>query len=200
VSKKIVGLTGYAGSGKSSTAYILEKIAPGNFFTLHLADKLKDEAARFYNIPVDTFYSTTKKDKALSMPVEPQDEISYSICRAVGAKAYFTPRDLLVAYGAFRRFYHPEYWVEEVMGKWEGPEILLVPDIRYKNEYNILRDLGGKLVRVVKVGHERKRDDASEKEQESFHEDWTIIAQEGLEILEGKINQIDLATRIMESF
>jgi len=198
--KKIIGLTGYHGSGKTSVANILNEYFPGNFMIIHLADKLKEEASDFFNIPRDVFYSPTKKDKVLSLPVEPADRISHAICDGIGANRYFTPRDLLVAYGAFRRFYRPTYWLDEVIGKWEGNEILLVPDIRYRNEYNYLRDIGGKLIRVERTDIKRRRNDPSETEQESFSPDWLVISPPGLDKLEDTMADIELPEKIFKEF
>lgn len=192
--KRIVGITGYAGAGKTSLANILRERNPKKFIVEHLADRLKEEASEFYGISKEAFYSTSKKDKPLSIAVEPQDRISAAMCDSINAYGYFTPRDLLVLYGAFRRVYCPTYWLDVVMGSWADntDKILLIPDIRYRNEWEYLKSLNGLLIRVAKQGNLRKREDASEQEQELFDEDVSISVPEGVDYLREAVKNLKL--------
>lgn len=199
---KLVGIYGYAGSGKTSTADILLNMAPNKFVVKHLADALKQEASKFYEIPIDTFYSTTKKDKKLSLAVITSDNIVSAICNAIGAREYFSPRDLLVAYGSFRRLTDNNYWVKNVMDMElslnDLGKTILIPDIRYSNEFDELKSRGGVLVRVNRHGYGRRREDDSEKQQEQFKADYSITAADGLSHLTHSIIETKLLEELLK--
>jgi hypothetical protein len=197
---KFIGLYGYHGAGKSSVAAILNEKFPTYFTVRHLADALKDEAEEFYGLPKEIFYSVTKKDKRLSLPVAPTDRTSAAICDAIGASDYFTPRDLLIAYGAFRRFYKEDYWIQKVMNANYGDKIVLIPDVRFINEVTEIKGRKGLLIQVIKEGNDCKRTDDSEVQQKNFNPDLVIKAPEGMQLLKKEVdrNTIQLLDMINE--
>lgn len=200
----IVGIYGFAGSGKTSLANILKQLFPCKFAVNHLADQLKREAAEYYGIPIETFYSHTKKDKRLSIPVAPTDRTTNAIITAVGASEYFTPRDLLIAYGAFRRFYYEDYWIDKLLKEYSkcfepnDKTILLIPDVRFQNEVLEIKSRGGLLIQVVRDGLGCKREDDSEVQQKDFVPDIVIKSKSGLDNLEKAVKEH--ASKIFEYF
>ena len=62
-------------------------------------------------------------------------------------------RDLLIAYGQFRRWCQPDHWVSPLMGemaglKQNGAELVVIDDLRFWNEAEALQVYGATLVRV----------------------------------------------------
>lgn len=129
----VIPIAGFARSGKDSLAnaifdHLEENEPTYSVITLKFADALKtdlEKALGAVGVKVDAFTEDTEKKKAL--------------------------RPMLVAYGEYRRSIDPDVWVKKVLkeiGVWvnetlpdsesEG-SVILVPDLRYLNEYEKLK-------------------------------------------------------------
>lgn len=85
------------------------------------ADKLREEVNQVLNIREDIDYDTFKE-------VVVQDGKTY--------------RDILIEYAAYRRNQDPDYWVKQVLHKFEPNKNYMVTDWRYPNEVTCLRQMG----------------------------------------------------------
>lgn len=129
----LIPISGFARSGKDSLADFifdhLEQTEPAySVITLKFADALKtdmEKAMAAVGVKVDAFTEDTEKKKVL--------------------------RPMLVAYGEYRRSLDKDVWVKKVLkeiGVWvnetlpgtdsEG-SVILIPDLRYLNEYEKLK-------------------------------------------------------------
>lgn len=62
-------------------------------------------------------------------------------------------RELLQEYGSdVRRADQPDYWTEKWKWKAAAHRLVAVPDVRFPNEYAMLRSMGAKLWRVERPG------------------------------------------------
>ena len=129
----LIPIAGFARSGKDTLADAifdhLEEAEPSySVITLKFADALKtdlEKALGAVGVKVDAFTEDTEKKKAL--------------------------RPMLVAYGEYRRSIDPDVWVKKVLkelGVWVNEtvaesdstgSVILVPDLRYLNEYEKLK-------------------------------------------------------------
>ena len=129
----LIPICGFARAGKDSLADFifdhLEVTEPSySVITLKFADALKtdlEKALGAVGVKVDAFTEDTEKKKAL--------------------------RPMLVAYGEYRRSLDPDVWVKKVLkeiGVWvsetvpdseSAGSVILVPDLRYLNEYEKLK-------------------------------------------------------------
>lgn len=129
----LIPIAGFARSGKDTLADAifdhLEETEPTySVITLKFADALKtdlEKALGAVGVKVDAFTEDTEKKKAL--------------------------RPMLVAYGEYRRSIDPDVWVKKVLkeiGVWvnetvpdseSAGSVILVPDLRYLNEYEKLK-------------------------------------------------------------
>lgn len=129
----LIPICGFARAGKDSLANAifdhLEEAEPSySVITLKFADALKtdlEKAMAAVGVKVDAFTEDTEKKKAL--------------------------RPMLVAYGEYRRSIDPDVWVKKVLkeiGVWVNEtlpdtdstgSVILVPDLRYLNEYEKLK-------------------------------------------------------------
>jgi hypothetical protein len=129
----LIPIAGFARSGKDTLADFifdhLEETEPTySVITLKFADALKtdmEKALGAVGVKVDAFTEDTEKKKAL--------------------------RPMLVAYGEYRRSLDPDVWVKKVLkeiGVWvnetvpdseSAGSVILVPDLRYLNEYEKLK-------------------------------------------------------------
>jgi hypothetical protein len=131
----LIPIAGFARAGKDSLADAifdhLEVVEPEySVIILKFADELKSDLEKSMDavgVKVDVWTEDTQKKKAL--------------------------RPLLVAYGEYRRSLDPDVWVNKVIKEikvWtevtvpnseSKGSLILVPDMRYANEYEKLRDL-----------------------------------------------------------
>ena len=70
----------------------------------------------------------------------------------------FSKRDLLIAWGRAARELYPNFWSEYMRGKLHrfsyGSVNIVIDDLRFPNEYAMLREEGAKIVRITNPGRE----------------------------------------------
>lgn len=146
----LIGIMGYARSGKNTFATLLSKIVRGEGRTvteLSFAAKLKSELCTMLRaVGVDT------SDIFLSK------------------KELWRP--MMVAWGKQRRTIYPNYWVDPVIKCYKkimsaptkGAEpICIITDVRYLNEAEAIKESGGLLVHIVNT---KTREGAPANEEE----------------------------------
>lgn len=110
-------------------------------------------------------------------------------------------RRLMIAYGQARRAVDPNYWssrVQDVLMEEYGN--VVIDDMRFKNEYEMLRELGKldeidvKLMRVTRLGYEREHlegwNDESETGLDGFFP-WDATVQSTSGDVRGLIQQAE---------
>src|SRR5882762_10275129 len=102
-----------------------------------------------------------------------------------------TPEEIeqLVILGSKRREERPDYWIhllqKDIVSK--NPDIALVPGVRFLNEAQAVRDLGGKIIRVVSyivdgiefISPDRNANHPSETEHYSIQADFFLTTRRG---------------------
>lgn len=143
----LIGLVGAKRVGKDTYAGAL--IAHRGFTRVAFADPLRDMALRLDPI-VDWTRGFTEEPVRLSEVVE-----SYG-WEAV-KDAYPEARRTLERLGTDAiRTVVPTFWIDAARAQIEARTTpVVVTDVRYPNEADTIRELGGKLVRIVRPGVER---------------------------------------------
>lgn len=121
----IIGMSGKRGVGKTTAAnYLVQNY---RFKKVSFAEKLKETAKLMFPF-TDYDFSTAAKEKPY--------------------KNYpWTVREFLINLGAFARFHDSDYWVKAVgLDKMAGR--IVIDDVRFPNEVEILKGLGAKIVRL----------------------------------------------------
>ena len=123
---KLLGLTGPAAAGKDYTYETLSSLYT-DVHRVSLADELRFEIQAILNDGRDM--------------------------NALWQKPYTDPvRWILQHYGTeYRRAQDPDYWVnkvEETIWGFHGEQIVVVTDVRFANEADLIRELGGLVVEV----------------------------------------------------
>jgi hypothetical protein len=133
---KIIGLGGWAGSGKSSAAQYLEG---RGYRVLNFAAPLKQAARVIFGLTEAQLYGDLK---------EVRDPFSFGHGRS--------PRYILQALGSFCRELWPEVWVRHLELQLDAyrkmDRDVVVGDVRLKNEAAMLKERGAVLVRLVRDG------------------------------------------------
>jgi len=149
----IIGISGKAQAGKDTTARMINFLRwypnaswctyrdsglfPFDFEDniVHFADLLKYVAERMLSVPVYTMQSMEGK----SMTFDWLDGM--------------TGREFLQKLGtAVRNEVHPEFWTRALFIKEKDNQNLIIPDVRFPNEVQIIKDHGGMLIRIERPG------------------------------------------------
>lgn len=149
----IIGFTGYAGSGKDEAGRAL--IAKG-FTRVSFADKLK----------------------VLAIKLDPL--IAHWVFRYdwEGAKKVPHCREFLQTLGMTARdVLGEDVWVNAAMNSLETGRNYVFTDVRYPNEYQAIRQLGGTVYRITRLGVGPVNDHVSETALDSI--DMPYISNEG---------------------
>lgn len=119
----MIGLLGFAGSGKDEACKIIQKHWP-HAQRFAFADELKREVSDGYQIELH---------------------------RIEADKEHYRP--LLQLWGVGRREHNPNYWIEKVDAQIQAaqPNIAIITDVRFPNEVGYVRSHGGIVARVVRA-------------------------------------------------
>lgn len=175
-SKPLIGLIGFKQSGKSTAAN-------------HLVAK-----HGYYN---ELFASSLKNDLMHGLFGMNHAQVEGHLKEVVDEKYGMSPRQImqLVATDWFRSQW-PNFWVDKAWRSLEDKfgKVFNVPivfsDVRFKNEEKLIRDKGGIIVRVVRLGQVSNDLHISEREQLEIKADHTIIAADG---------EVDIIQRDMDA-
>lgn len=173
----IVGIysEGY-GAGKDSFATTL--VEEYRFTHYDFSKALKEHVYRF-----------------LTKQAFPTFEDWYAYCEA---HKYDSPeqegywvRKLLQSWGQFHRFMDPNFWVAYwtrlVMERGYGR--VVVPSVRYRNEAQRIKDMGGYIVKIERPGL-AVDEDPSEHGMEGWEPDYTVLNNSSLDNLAEKARTI----------
>jgi len=140
----LIGLCGFAGAGKDTVAkYLYER---RGYIKIAFADPLKDVVSAIFGWDREKVEGITAEDR--EWREKPDQWWSTALGQTI------TPRKMLQTWGTDigRKQFHPKLWILSVRRKIE--ELLLlgynvvVTDCRFVDECNLIKELGGKLVRI----------------------------------------------------
>ena len=136
----IIGICGLIGSGKGTVADILVE---QGFTKVSFADKLKDGVATIF----DWNRAMLEGDTDESRLWREQEDIFWT----AETGRSITPRIVLQEFGTecMRDGFHNGVWVS-LLKKFilDNPGYYVVPDVRFRNEQNMIRDLGGEIWQI----------------------------------------------------
>lgn len=150
----LIGLTGAVGAGKDSAAMAL---CSGGYFSVALADALRIEVAAAWRI--DPRMLTDRATKELPTPRLAVGHCENAqwlhLCALAGHNLLEprSPRWVLQHWGSFRRNGNRDHWIQHVrvwieQQRRHGLHDLVVTDVRYPNEADAVRAMGGYILRV----------------------------------------------------
>lgn len=135
----IIGLLGFAGSGKGTVADIL--VSKG-FKKESFADPVKDAVAAIFDWDRSLLEGDTEESRAFR---ETKNEwwsqrFGYDV----------TPRLMLQKMGteAGRDSFHPDVWIASLENRIQKNQHTVIADVRFPNECDMIRRKGGFLVRI----------------------------------------------------
>lgn len=146
-----IGFTGKMGSGKTTLAQYLSK--EYGLTVVSFANPLKQVVQQLYDLSDDQLYGGSKNI------VDPRYGVS--------------PRYLLQQIGTnvFRQW-DPDFWVKVFERKYSNFENFVLDDIRFDNEADTIRKMGGIIIKVV--SHKMSINSAHESERGIKNYDYKI--------------------------
>ncbi len=137
----IIGISGKARAGKDTTGEIfikeLFKAGKGEFQLMEFSRALKKRVAKDFDLSIDQLYGCLKEspDKRY-------------IKKGVELEEYWTPREILQAYGEFFRSIDSNFWINKVFkNRFKN---IIITDIRHKEELKAVKDRGGYHIRIYR--------------------------------------------------
>lgn len=153
----IVGLSGKRGVGKTAAAKHFEKRY--SFVRVSFAAELRRMARVLMPFTEADLTDTHKKEAKFD-------------------KYEWTPRDFMIRFGEFMRYHDPEYWLDQVFDKLDTKKDYVIDDMRFKNEYEAVKKLGGLTMRIERYEKDnpfgKDLDIASEKDLDDAQFDFTV--------------------------
>ena len=136
----IIGICGLIGSGKGTVADVL---VDQGFTKVSFADKLKDGVSTIFGWDRAMLEGDTDESRQWR---EQRDDFW-----SAETEMEVTPRLVLQLFGTdcLRNGFHDGVWVSLLKKHMlDNPGNYVIPDVRFRNEQNMIRDLGGEIWRV----------------------------------------------------
>jgi hypothetical protein len=170
----IIGLSGYAKSGKDTVAEIIREIQPEKWKIKKFSGKLKQIASILLGMPEHLFENQDFKSEMLGEEWWKNYGDFYH---------QTTVRDFLQLLGtdAIRNGLHSNAWVNALMADYKpakmdqyNPSNWIVTDVRFPNEAEAIKDRGGIIIRIDRPGVEPVNAHPSEVALDKWDFDYKI--------------------------
>lgn len=152
MNKNIIGLTGFKGSGKDTVAHILKEY---DFVQFSFASTLKTILSEIFSWD----QSILKGDTSESRKIREQTDEWWSEKLGI---PNFTPRMALTSVGTdlFRNKFNDLIWIYSLHKKILNcnADNIVISDIRFKNEFNYVKSLNGRIFRIERFDYDWKDD------------------------------------------
>tara|TARA_Y100000310_G_C20648096_1_gene797796 strand:+ start:382 stop:1419 length:1038 start_codon:yes stop_codon:yes gene_type:complete len=171
----LYGIAGFKGHGKDTFAHLVCNANPDvSWYVDHFAGSLKIMAMEIFGLTKDQVY--TQEGKVESLDPVSMDDYCDSMSKVTGIQIYpqnkiaRSPREILQFFGTeYVRSSRDSFWFDQIKSSIEGKDNVLVPDLRFLNEESFIRSLGGRVIRIMRLGlDEDSSKDLHPSEQESL--------------------------------
>ena len=136
----IIGVVGFIGSGKGTVGDIL--VREHGYYKFAFADALKDAVSTIFTWPRGLLEGDSNASRAFRERVDPwwSNKLGYEV----------TPRLILQKFGteACREGIADNIWVAALEKRIHGYHDVVISDVRFPNEINFIRSVGGTIIRV----------------------------------------------------
>lgn len=181
----IFGICGKAFSGKDTFAKILaeelNKIQYPPYVLMAYAGELKLRVQKDFDLSYDQLWGNQKEINDLRYPKRGQGFSS-------NPGDYWTPREIMQAYGEFYRSIDYDFWVKNLFRIIEDKEYknVIITDCRHLNEVEAVKEHGGLLIKIIRENKDTPHGAThiSETALDNFNKyDFTIVNNFGLDDL-----------------
>ena len=128
---RLIGFSGRRGSGKDTAARLVQQLQPEHHWQIRsVGEPIKAVCAALAGEDVAPYYSQRGKTELLP---------------AFGR----TRGEMLQQVGLALRLWEPNIWVQAFFSQLPTEQFILIPDVRFPNEADLIRQRGGLMVRVA---------------------------------------------------
>ena len=173
----IIGLTGYARSGKDSVAQIL--VDNYGFTKYAFADKVRDIAYE-----LNPIVEHSHKQLYVVKPVPLQsivDALSWEHAKSTVPEVRRLLQDLGMA---VRKHLGEETWIRATLDQIDKDKNVVISDVRFSNEAEAISALGGQVWRIKRMGVDAVNSHISETQMDGYKVDQILLNHGTLEDLE----------------
>lgn len=172
----VIGLSGYAQSGKDSTGKVL--VEHYGFTRLAFADALKN-----------VLYDLDPYLQQCGTTIQPTvDRMGWEWTKLSGG------RELLQRLGvAVREHVDPDAWCDAVMRQCEPGGKYVITDVRFPNEWGAIKKNGGEVWRIERAGHQPPNLHVSETALADYKFDRTFLLPD----FHDNLDALDHALRVL---
>jgi len=134
MNKQVIGITGLIGSGKGTIGSLL--VEEHGFVELSFASAVKDVLAAVFGWDRDLLEGKTKESRKW------REEVDEWWSERLGYK--FTRRAAMQQIGTelFRNNFNDNIWIYALENKIHQYDKVVITDVRFKNEYELVRQIG----------------------------------------------------------
>ena len=139
---KLIGIMGLKGAGKDTVA----KMLPLNWHKMEFADTLKDITSTLFGWDRYMLEGSSESSRKW------REEVSPFWSKELGIND-FSPRKALQLLGTdvFREHFHQDIWVKVLKHRIiNSNDDIVITDVRFPNEANMIKELGGNIVQVIR--------------------------------------------------
>lgn len=181
---KLIGLTGVARSGKDTCANFIEEFENKKVLRLYFSKILKDACKLLFNLTDEQLYGDKKEETLTNWKLHGQDVSPRKLLQWLGTDILRNQVDM---------DFFKKHMIENITkGIEEKYDFILVTDVRFDNEAELITQLGGKIYHIERPNNQKINlsDHASEKgiKEELIHE--KIINDSTLEDFKEKVNKL----------
>lgn len=190
----IIGFAGKASSGKTTAARHLAPLLNRETLIIPMAMVLRDEVEAFFReIGADDYIPLVygcQEDKVRVFYVDEQKAMAacpqwqsfiaeHGDIQDQTGRTAVTVRRILQWWGTeYRRSHDPDYWTKAWERKISGFDLdkvhLLIDDVRFMNELNVIRSHGGRFIKIDRPGFAAGGNHASETSLDDIT-DWDVV-------------------------
>ena len=143
MARQIIGITGFASSGKNSIANIIHKMFPDDTEIISFGSNVKDVCAVLFDWPRYLLEGDTDKSREFR---ETEDDYW---SKMLGQE--WTPRKAMQFVGTdlIRNQLSSSFWLDLAMKKIDkSNKIVIIPDVRFRNEITEIQNKDGIMIRA----------------------------------------------------
>jgi hypothetical protein len=196
---ELYGICGGKGHGKDTFANLIIKSNP-SFKILQFADDLKIMTSRVFDVPLEILVDPALKEKpflsTIVMDTFLEKMRSVTELHILNHdKIASTPRELMQFFGTeYVRSVEDDYWLNLTLSKIDNSDRVVIPDVRFLNEFDRIKFLGGIIIRVLRTDLISSDHHPSETELISITPDFT------LKVKFGDLSPLEEAARSIENW